>query len=1176
MLWIELAELLVIAVLAYFGADAAVDGVLVKAQHLGGEEVRSVSAVRSEALRATFVHIGGLLVLAVGRLVSGLRGRGDIVVPFLLPGAAAAATIGFCLQIGYGDPIHREFWPGPQFAQGFLMASIVAAIILALPRDPTQVFLPLVPVLPFLMIGTFVALSVWGTGTEMAQDTLINLWGFQPLEVVKLLFVIFLALYFGRRAEKLRYQRETIVGLSFPRWRLMGPAFLVLVALFAAFVVVRDLGATLILSIAFVALFYVVTRASGWVLAALAAVAVFVYAAVNIPAISRAPKVALRLAMWVDPWYNGLPFGDQTALGLWAIASGGLTGQGLGFAPPVALPAGHTDLAIAHLAEELGALGVVVYLALIAAVVGQGLWVAAMNRTPERMVLATGLSVLVLAQWTVIFSGTTAVLPLTGVIAPFLAYGKTSMFVFLAVVAMLTRLAESGQAREATSELLELRTGALRALAAATVLILGAVAVIVTEGVIMGDTLARRGVVTLLEVRPGDPNDRIAHRFNPRLEAIAQRIGRGEILDRKGKTIAGTTPEGRRTYPLKDALGTVLGPPAAVVLRPLWNLERLLEPRLRGYPEHDDGPGVWMAASEERERMLFVVRSQVENPEDRSRAETLLQPGETARLLPLPNPDFTPLLPLLKMGGMAREEAITRLAADRSARSVRVTLDAELQQAAADILKVAAKKGEAAAAVVVDADSGQVLARAQVPDFDPGSEAFRRKLQDPRWAIKDPKFIGMYGAWPDKTGIRGIFQAGSVGKLFTAIAAARTGRLGGSPSYVEAAGPKFPCTAHDGQGPYFTRPGWYKAIHDHPLDSMHGNLEFVHGLEVSCNVYFGQLGLDLGPDEFRKLRDDGVEVGWGGPNWDPGKAGSRDLASTAFGQAAMLMSVSQAARLGTTIAVGGLYRRCPASMELDAKCEEKRVVPDPNQLGPVLSGMYRVMTGGTGRGLRPPAGVRMYGKTGTADSIGNKEERYYGVDVGVYGKPHSWFVGIAEPEANVVASPAATKRIVIAVVVPRGGMGSRAAGPAAVEIVNALQRLGYLPPPAPGVPATPGTSSDTGKPEGTLPADASQAPDAPPMVGVPTLPAPPAAAPASPTTPPRGQGAPAVPPPQPTTPPAVGTSSAAPAAAPAPAAPGRAAPPRARPATPAVPPPQATAPPAVTPAPAASPSPPGR
>ena len=1063
-----IAELIVFAIvtaLTWLGVDAAVTGALAKGGEQGAAGVRTVAEIESQALRGFLMFAAGVFALAMARVVSARRGHGDIRVPLLLPAACAAAGIGLSLQMGYGNPLIRQVWPGPDFALGFLMAALLGGIVLALPKDPVEVTQPLQPLLPALMIGSFFALRFFGQGTEAAQDTKINLWGFQPMEIVKLFFVIFLANYFGRRAEKMRHQRDRLLGMQFPRKELLWPAVALMIALFGAFVLLNDLGPTLILSIVFLSMFYIVTRASGWVGLAIAIVALGVFAITNVPAISESPKVALRLKMWTDPWYNGLPFGDQSARSAWAIAAGGAQGQGLGQAPATALPAGHTDLIIAHLAEELGAFGLVLYIGIIGLIAVQGLWIAAMNRTAERALLAAGLAILLVAQFAVIFSGNTGVLPLTGVIVPFLSYGKTGMIVFVIIAAMLVRLAESGAARETTTELMELRKGSLGGLAGVVAVLAGAMGVAIWQGVVVADDTTARGVVTLLAREAGESTDRVGHLHDPRLQAIADRIRRGDIIDRNGQQIAGTTTDGRREYPLKDALGSVLGIPRAIVLRPEWMLERQLEGTLRGFGELPDGPAMWLAANPDGgERLLFVVASQVENADDRRRAESKREAGETVRMLPLAAPDFRPLLPLLRLGAARREVEIKKVSADVKSRTAQITLDARLQLATVEILKEAVKRSQvqSGSAVLMDVNTGQVLVRAQVPDYNPGDPKFLRRLTDPDYDRRDKKFMGMYGAWPDKTGIRGIFQAGSTAKIFTSLAAARAGIVDPPQGCPTRAKPIFGCTYNDGQAPAYNG-GWYKAIHDFPGDPTHGQVDFTDAIRVSCNVYFGQLGVKLGPDGLKSLRDAGVEMGWGGPNWNPGKAGSRDLASTAFGQAASLWSVSQAARTMATVGSGGIYRRCPPSLDLKAKCEEKVVVDDPKKVGPILSGMFKVMENGTGTYLKEPEGVRVYGKTGTADSIGIKDEKPWGIELGVFGRPHSWFIAVGEPMDTTVCEPTNPRRLAVAVVVPRSATGASVAGPAAMAILAAAQANGYFPlaspsPTAPGAPLAPGAS----------------------------------------------------------------------------------------------------------------------
>jgi cell division protein FtsI/penicillin-binding protein 2 len=210
---------------------------------------------------------------------------------------------------------------------------------------------------------------------------------------------------------------------------------------------------------------------------------------------------------------------------------------------------------------------------------------------------------------------------------------------------------------------------------------------------------------------------------------------------------------------------------------------------------------------------------------------------------------------------------------------------------------------------------------------------------------------------------------------------------------------------------------------------------------VSCNVYFGQLGIALGPEPFSALRKAGLDAGYR-DTIDPGPPNSRQLASTAFGQGVMVMSVMQAARMVAAIANGGRYITC--SLELAAKCTTAQLIDNADALRPILAGMRAVMTRGTGARLQAPSGVRVYGKTGTADVRGFVGEEAWGIAPAAPAAPHSWFVGFAEPASTPEGEVSASGRLAIAVVVPRGGTGASAAGPLAMSILAAATELGYL------------------------------------------------------------------------------------------------------------------------------------
>ncbi|MEO0604013.1 MAG: FtsW/RodA/SpoVE family cell cycle protein, partial [Myxococcota bacterium] len=809
----------------------------------------------------------------------------------------------------------------------------------------------------------------------------------------------------------------------------------VLVGILAGLFLVRDLGPILILGLTFLTLFTVATRSPPWALGALGLVVAVIALLASIPEVVGSRTLSLRMHMWLDPWLNALPNGDQLAASRWAIAAGGWFGQGFGHAAIGALPAGQTDLALAHLAEELGVLGVAVYLGLLFVIIASGIWTAAQNRTPERVLLAAGFASLLTHQWLVIFGGTTGVLPLTGVVVPFLSAGRTSMVVFVAIVAFTGALARDGAVRAPTDEIDQLRQGVLGVGAGLGLLFVGALGVIVAEGALFSATTTARGAVTTLA------DGTVVVRHDRRIEAIAARIPRGSILDRRGRVLAEDGPDGRLT-PLGPALGTLLGPVTGEVLRPDWSIEKHFAKRLRGYGDVEDGPSVWLVPDGDRERLLFVSPTRAVRPRDARRvAAHEAQTGQRVRQVPLPAPDFRPLIPILHTAEAQRPEAIAARFGPVADRSTHLTLDAELQRATYDILaKTVERRGRAAAAAVIHVATGEVLARVQFPDFDPSDrDAWLAPVRG-----NDPAFVGVYGPWSDMTGRRGIFQAGSVGKVVTSLAVAREGwpvRGRGCETTTRKA---WSCIDRDRQGPRFTRPGWGRAIHDYYKDDPHGRVDLREAIGQSCNVTFGQIALDLGPEPFADLVRAGLPVGWS-ETFDPGPADSRRLAETGFGQGATALSVLQAARMVATVAGGGVVRTCSPHLRLGARCDEARVVEHPDGLRAILAGMRSTMTEGTGRRLRSPKGVRVYGKTGTADQLGIVDEIPYGVELGdATLRPHSWFVAIAEPEHAEACGEQAADRLAVAVVVARGGTGASAAGPAALEVLSVARDLGWF------------------------------------------------------------------------------------------------------------------------------------
>lgn len=1055
MIWL-VAELLlcvvIVAAVLTTGLDASVGGALEAAAARSGELEREAAAVLSAAKSAGLTWAGGIAAMMLGRLVGGWRSRGHgIAAPLLVPCVAAMTGLGLMLQWGYSDPLHAvsRFYYGPGFAPGVLYGGILAGLAMAIPWDPARLAVRLRVVIGGGAALLMIALAVIGDapGSSSAK---INLFGIQPIELVKLGFVTFLAASMGRQIAKLRYQRTRLGFLHWPRLSLLLPALALTAALFGLMFVVRDLGPTLILSAVLLAFYYAAVRS--WVEVAL--IAGFVLVSGLVVVFIQPPflpdNVLVRADMMRDPWLNGHTGGDQLASGLWAMASGGLTGQGLGQGAFGALPAGHTDLILAHLTEIGGLAGLATYTLALMALIFQGLKVAWGERTPERSLLALGIAALLLAQWVVIFFGTVGMLPLTGVVVPYLSFGKTSMIVFLLAAGILGRLAADGKRQVDMDELVQLRGGVLAIGAAAVVLCsIGGLVAGVQVG-LKGEKTTTSGVLTV------GWDDTVFFRHDPRIRAIAAQIPRGEIRDRVGVVLAGPDENGERSWPLGQNLGTLLGPVGQGIQSPSWAVEGMFDTRLRGIEKVSEPLAVYIeqrpdvtdeqtgeVTKRRTDRILFTVNTNEMLDEDLARAREQIGGNSTVLFTRIDRLDYAPLVPLLHLTGQARADAIAAVADDIDSRSVTLSLDAYLQSAAGEqVREIGPQYGRAAAVAVIDVDTGQVLARAQWPDYDPGrpdtwADAVRRG---------DPETIGSYGLWKDKTGVGGLYQAGSIFKVATALAAVREGEGTSGRRCSSEGETDYTCSKGSGCGsrPCVTMDGWSKPIHD-GHSAADGSVELSEALEVSCNVYFAQLGIDLGEAAFQSLVADGLEIDRApaGGAFQPGADGTRQLASTAYGQGAARMHVMQATRMIATVGGGGVYRKCPPSMRLAGTCTETRLA-ESGDLDVLLSGMRKVIDSGTARSFTDLDGVRVYGKTGTATDPGRSDEAAYGIRRNSNQNPHSWFVAIAESASVDACEPGASGRLAVAAVVPRGGGGSGAARLIAQGVIAEANRLGYF------------------------------------------------------------------------------------------------------------------------------------
>jgi cell division protein FtsI/penicillin-binding protein 2/cell division protein FtsW (lipid II flippase) len=874
------------------------------------------------------------------------RFRGD---PVLLPVLQLLTGIGLMLAVSLRDPL-RDTLEFRKFAWGSALGC--ALLLLPLLRFfHHQNFARLTYTPLFTALALFVLLLVRGSGPT-GSDAKVNLGPFQPVELIKVLVVLFLAGYFARKWEWLReLNQRKIPWLPIPRLAHTVPVMTGVAGALLFFFLLKDMGPALIAGFLFLVMFAVARNRCGL---ALAGVTILV-AGVTVGYRYGKPKTVVeRVSMWLSPWDNDVRGGNQLAHSLWAFSTGGVSGSGPGWGDPEMIPAGHTDLVLPAIAEEWGFAGVAVIGLLFAILLRRVFLIA--RRAPDEfaMFLAIGLGALIALEMLLISGGVLGAIPLTGIVSPFLSSGNTAMLANFLIFAFLAAISSRGYGNLLDQSFRRpVRAVAITMAALALLLVCRAGYVQVLHG---RDFMAR-------DARVIEQDGVKRPQSNPRLHSLAAEIPRGTIYDRNGIPLAtsdwreleahrsdyeklGISIEATcsrvesRHYPFGGATAHLLGD-----LRTGENfqasnaslIEHDLNVKLQGYSDlHDLAP-------------LMRIRHQPFNP------------------------------------GM---QAL--LSRDRSVRS---TIDARLQWRVANLLKTTLKPAKRnGALIVLEPDSGDVLALASFPTPEPGSPAAPEALLD----------RARYGQYPP----------GSTFKLVTAIAALRLdSKLADKPYKCQR--------LSDGRSGAIIQ-GWRRPIRDDVGDRPHGALTMKQAIVVSCNAYFAQLGTyDVGA---RALHDTAAlfEIPAGEI---PEIAKMMPFAS--YGQGPVLVTPFKMARVAATIAAGG--RMSQGRWILDdsnARTEAPQQMLSPEHAAFLASAMRSVVTDGTARRAMKGLDVAAAGKTGTAQ-VGE-------------GAPHSWFAGFAPLNS--------AHRIAFAVVVEHGGYGAQFAAPLARQVIEAARDLSLIQP----------------------------------------------------------------------------------------------------------------------------------
>jgi penicillin-binding protein 2 len=363
---------------------------------------------------------------------------------------------------------------------------------------------------------------------------------------------------------------------------------------------------------------------------------------------------------------------------------------------------------------------------------------------------------------------------------------------------------------------------------------------------------------------------------------------------------------------------------------------------------------------------------------------------------------------------------------------VTLTIDAELQIMAATRLA----KEESAAAVLMDAVTGDVLVLASHPSYDP--HEFARGISGPAWRA----LLNNHRAPLTNKAVSGMYSPGSTYKMMVALAALENGVAPEMrvfcPGHMDLGDNRFHC--------------WKKGGH--------GGVDMIDALMQSCDVYFYEMGRRLGAD---RMADMAKRFGLGqtldidlpaeragiiptrawklartGKGWAQGES-----LVASIGQGYVLTTPLQLATMTARLVNGGyaVVPRLTRDLALDRGMADRpagnfaSIGVQQAHLALMLRAMRGVTNDPRGTAFRArilDANYAYGGKTGTSQVRRiTEEERRVGLrkpdQVPWRERDHALFVGYA---------PVEQPRFAISVIVEHGGGGSAVAAPIARDLLH--------------------------------------------------------------------------------------------------------------------------------------------
>lgn len=260
---------------------------------------------------------------------------------------------------------------------------------------------------------------------------------FQPSEIIKIMYIMCLSCYYCGTWSK------PVFGKVSPKWVTLAITYV-----FVGFLVLqRDWGTILVMMSIYLFMVYVYEPDKKLLFSNFAALGIIGFLGYKF-----LYHIQVRISTWIDPWSDIANKGYQITQSLFAIASGGYFGRGLGNGSPYYIPEVHSDFIFAAICEEMGVFGGVAVILLFFLIAYRCFKISIMTDNLFDKAVSFGVTVMFALQTFIIIGGVTKMIPLTGITLPFVSYGGTSIVISFASLGIVQAISAKTERKSEVTE----------------------------------------------------------------------------------------------------------------------------------------------------------------------------------------------------------------------------------------------------------------------------------------------------------------------------------------------------------------------------------------------------------------------------------------------------------------------------------------------------------------------------------------------------------------------------------------------------------------------------------------------------------------------------------------------------------------------------------------------------